>query len=59
MMAHSFFGYKPELVIHHINENKLDNRLCNLRYLSHEEHTRLHMTGKKYRLGKSSKKQFR
>ena len=29
-------------VVHHLNENKLDNRIENLEILSREEHTRMH-----------------
>lgn len=36
MMCHSFFGYKEGFDVHHINRNKLDNRISNLQYLTHE-----------------------
>lgn len=47
LMAHSFLGYKPGYDVHHINGNKLDNRLPNLMYLTREDHRRLHNKGKK------------
>ena len=31
------------MVVHHINEDKKDNRACNLQYMSDSEHKRLHM----------------
>ena len=45
-VMHSFIGYKENLIIHHINENKLDNRLINLKYMDAGEHMRLHKKGK-------------
>lgn len=33
---------KPNEYVHHINQNKLDNRIENLQILSPEEHTKLH-----------------
>lgn len=47
MMCHSFFGYKEGFDVHHINENKLDNRLPNLMYLTRADHLSLHHNGKK------------
>ena len=38
---------KPSEVVHHISENKLDNRLENLVILNRQEHARHHNTGKK------------
>ena len=46
IMAHTFYGYKPGYVVHHKDENKLNNALSNLIYLTPEEHTRLHHKGK-------------
>lgn len=34
-------------VVHHINENSLDNDITNLRVMSLSEHARMHSTGKK------------
>ena len=45
-MCHSFFGYKEGFDIHHLNECKTDNRLENLVYLTHAEHTKLHKKAK-------------
>ena len=36
------FYLKPEYSVHHINENKTDNRLENLQIISKSEHTSLH-----------------
>lgn len=57
MMAHSFLGYKEGFVVHHKNEIKYDNRLQNLSYMSHSDHTILHTLGKKYHLGKKHTEQ--
>ncbi len=34
-------------IVHHINEDKRDNRLCNLKVLTIEEHTSLHHAGRR------------
>ena len=47
IMAHTYFGYNPEYDVHHKDENKLNNSLSNLVYLTREEHSRLHRKGKK------------
>lgn len=36
------FYLKPEYSVHHLNENKKDNRLENLQILTKEEHTSIH-----------------
>ena len=46
IMAHTFFGWKPGYDVHHIDENKLNNSLSNLMYLTKSEHRRLHNEGK-------------
>lgn len=45
-VMHSFIGDHEGMDIHHLNENKFDNRLCNLVYLSSSEHMSLHRSGK-------------
>lgn len=42
IMCHTFYGYKTGYDVHHLDENKLNNALSNLVYLTHEEHIRLH-----------------
>lgn len=46
IMAHTFYGFKPEYVIHHLDENKTNNALSNLVYLTPQEHIRTHFKGK-------------
>ena len=36
------FYLKPEFSVHHINENKKDNRIENLQIITKSEHTYLH-----------------
>lgn len=52
IQVHTHLGFKPGYDIHHLDENKLNNSLSNLVYLTHEEHRRLHSRGKAYMLGK-------
>ena len=47
IMAYTFYGYKEGYVVHHLDENKLNNALSNLAYLTNEEHNSLHHKGKK------------
>ena len=42
IMAHTFFGYKPGLAVHHLNQKKTDNALANLVYLTPSEHRKIH-----------------
>lgn len=44
IMAHTFLGYKPGYDVHHKDENKLNNALSNLIYLTRSKHCRLHAT---------------
>ena len=46
IMAHTFYGYKPGYDVHHKDENKLNNSLSNLMYLTKAEHSSLHKKGK-------------
>ncbi|MFD2307984.1 HNH endonuclease [Enterococcus termitis] len=41
------FYLDPEIVIHHINEDKQDNRFANLQMMDKSEHTILHHKGAK------------
>ena len=59
LVMHSFIGYKEDMDIHHINKNKNDNRLCNLIYLSHSEHARLHFGEHGPNKGKKFSKEWR
>ena len=43
---HTHIGYKKGYDIHHIDENKMNNSLENLVYLTHSEHSKLHNKGK-------------
>ena len=40
--VHTHIGYKEGYDIHHLDENKLNNALSNLAYLSRSEHTKIH-----------------
>ena len=41
LVAYSFIGLRPEgLEIDHVNGDHLDNRSCNLEYVTHEENMR-------------------
>lgn len=42
IMAYTFYGYKPGLVVHHLNQKKTDNALANLVYLTPSEHRKIH-----------------
>ena len=46
IQAHTNYGYKKDYDIHHIDENKMNNSLSNLVYLTKSEHTTLHKKGK-------------
>ena len=46
IQAHTYYGYKKDYDIHHLDENKMNNSLSNLVYLTRSEHTKLHMKGK-------------
>lgn len=40
--VHTHLGYKKDYDIHHIDENKMNNSLSNLVYLTHSEHSKIH-----------------
>ena len=42
IQVHTHYGYKIGIDIHHIDENKLNNSLSNLIYLTKSEHAKLH-----------------
>ena len=44
IQANTWYGYQDGKVIHHIDRNKLNNSLSNLKYLTPEEHSYLHRT---------------
>ena len=48
IQVHTHLGYKKGFDIHHIDENKFNNSLSNLVYLTHSEHMKIHKTGKKH-----------
>ena len=47
IQVHTHLGYKKGFDIHHIDENKMNNSLSNLVYLTKSEHTKIHHKGKK------------
>ena len=50
--VHTHVGYKKGYDIHHIDENKMNNSLSNLVYLTRSEHVKIHSNGNKNMLGK-------
>ena len=40
--VHTHYGWKQGYDIHHIDENKMNNSLSNLVYLTHSEHAKIH-----------------
>ena len=44
--VHTNLGYKKDYDIHHIDENKMNNSLSNLVYLTRSEHSKIHSNGK-------------
>ena len=46
IMMYTFYGYKKGYDIHHVDGNKQNNKLENLVYLTHSEHSSLHRKGK-------------
>ena len=54
--VHTHLGYKKDYDIHHIDENKMNNSLSNLVYLTRSEHIKMHNKGKK--LSEETKKKM-
>ena len=48
IQVHTYVGFKEGFDIHHIDENKLNNSLSNLVYLTRSEHMKIHKKGKHY-----------
>jgi hypothetical protein len=46
-MIYTYRGYKPNMDVHHKDENKLNNALSNLKYLTRSKHVKITKTGKK------------
>ena len=42
IQVHTHLGYKLGMDIHHLDENKLNNSLSNLIYLTRSEHSKIH-----------------
>lgn len=59
LVMHSHKGYLRGFQIHHLNENKLDDRLENLVYLTNSEHTSIHNIGNKYFVGKKHSEEWK
>ena len=47
IQAHTHYGYKKGLVIHHLDKNPMNNTLENLVYLTQSEHVAIHNKDKK------------
>jgi hypothetical protein len=45
-------GHPDNEVVHHINHNRMDNRIQNLQLMTNREHTRLHSNENKVRWSK-------
>ena len=59
IQIHTHIGYKKGYDIHHIDENKLNNSLSNLVYLTKSEHNIIHKKGNKNTFGKTSSEETR
>ena len=61
IQVHTHLGYKKGCDIHHLDENKMNNSLENLVYLTKSEHTKIHANGRtlseetKKKIGEASK----
>ena len=47
IQIHTHLGYKKGYDIHHLDENKMNNSLQNLVYLTRNEHAMIHKKGEK------------
>lgn len=56
IMMYTFYGFRDgnQWDIHHLDENKLNNSLNNLVYLTCSEHTRLHKKGEHWNLSEET-----
>ena len=50
IQVHTHYGWKQGMDIHHLDENKLNNSLSNLVYLTPSEHISIHHKGKHHSL---------
>ena len=46
IMMHTYNDYKEGLVVHHVDFDKDNNALSNLKYMTRQDHNRLHSLGK-------------
>ena len=46
IQVHTHYGWKKGMDIHHLDENKLNNALSNLVFLSRKEHMKIHANGR-------------
>lgn len=47
IQAHTKYGYKKGLVIHHLDHDKMNNSLTNLVYITQSEHAKIHLKDEK------------
>lgn len=59
LVMHSHKEYLKGFQIHHLNEDKSDDRLENLVYLTISEHKSIHNIGNKYGLGKKHSEEWK
>lgn len=60
IMMNTFVGVRDgeNWVVHHLDENKQNNSLSNLIYLTHSEHTKLHKKGAHWSLSDETKRKM-
>lgn len=56
VQAHTAWGYKRGMVVHHIDHDPLNNALSNLVYMTKSEHITHHKTGAHWTLSEQAKK---